>query len=161
MIKEYNWSVTVDGVPHAILCQVMNNKYVVWADDKFQKTIYRKSFQAARGGLDETLELWGKTCHFVVWPSEKVEFFVDGTSLHTHKGSERALDMSYEESIAHHKRTMRRCSWGTVLFTALACILYLAVELQGGNMSRWNGAMVVVLVLLVMNLVHIVRGWKP
>lgn len=36
----------MDGVPHAILCQVMNNKYVLWVDDKFEKTIYRKSYQA-------------------------------------------------------------------------------------------------------------------
>lgn len=110
MTKEYNWSTTVDGVPHAILCQVMNNKYVLWADDKFQKTVYRKSFQAARGGLDETLELWGKTCHFVVWLSEKVEFFVDGKSLNTQEYCENAPDISYEESVSRHERTMRRSS---------------------------------------------------
>ena len=160
MTKEHNWSATVDGVAHVILCQVMNNKYVLWVDDKFEKTVYRKSFQATRGGLDETLELWGKTCHFVVWPSEKLEFFVDGKSLNTQEGYENALDMSYEESISRHARNMRRCSWVMVLLMALACILYLVVVFQGGDVSRWNGTMVVVLVILVLNLVGIVRGRK-
>ena len=160
MIKEYNWSATVDGAAHVILCQVMNNKYVLWVDDKFEKNVYRKSFQDARGGLDETLELWGKTCHFVVWPGEKVEFFVDGKSLNTQEGYENALDMSYEEAIFRHARNMRRCSWVMVLLMALACILYLVVALQGGDMSHWNGTMVVVLVILVLNLVYIVRGRK-
>lgn len=45
MTKEYNWSTTVDGVPHAILCQVMNNKYVLWADDKFQKLSTVRTFR--------------------------------------------------------------------------------------------------------------------
>ena len=160
MTKEHNWNTTVDGVSHAILCQVMNNKYVLWVDDKFEKTVYRKNFQAARGGLDETLELWGKTCHFVVWPSEKVEFFVDGKSLNTQEDYEHALDMSYDEAISRYERTMRRYSWGMVLIMGLTCILYLAVVLQGGDMSRWNGTMVVVLVILVLNLVGIVRGRK-
>lgn len=160
MIKEHNWSATVDEVPHAILCQVMNNKYVLWVDDKFEKTVYRKSFQAVRGGLDKTLELWGKTCHFVVWPSEKVEFFVDGKSLHTQEDYEHALDMSYEEAISRHKRNMRRCSWGMVLLMTVTCILYLVVVLQGRDISRWNGTMVLVLVILVFNLVDIVRGKK-
>lgn len=158
MTKEYNWSTTVDGVPHAILCQVMNNKYVLWADDKFQKTVYRRSFQAARGGLDETLELWGKTCHFVVWPSEKVEFFVDGKSLNTQEDCENALDISYEESVSRHERTMRRSLWAVVLLIALACIFYLVMMLQGKDMSGWNGTMVVALVILAINLVGIVRG---
>ena len=160
MTKEHNWNTTVDGVSHAILCQVMNNKYVLWVDDKFEKTVYRKNFQAARGGLDETLELWGKTCHFVVWPNEKVEFFVDGKSLNTQEDYEHAPDMSYEEAISRHERTMRRCSWVMVLLIALACILYLVVVFQGGDVSRWNGTMVVVLVILVLNLVGIVRGRK-
>lgn len=49
MLKEHNWGVPVDGVVHTVLCQCMNNKYVLWVDDKFEKNIYRKSFQAARG----------------------------------------------------------------------------------------------------------------
>ena len=96
----------------------------------------------------------------MVWPSEKLEFFVDGKSLNTQEGYENALDMSYEESISRHARNMRRCSWVMVLLMALACILYLVVALQGGDMSRWNGTMVVVLVILVLNLVYIVRGRK-
>lgn len=160
MIKEHSWSATVDGVPHTILCQVMNNKYVLWVDDKFEKTVYRKSFQAAREGLDETLELWGKTCHFVVWPSEKVEFFVDGKSLNTQEDYENALDTSYEASISRHERNMRRCWWMTVLLIALACILYLAMVLQGKDMSRWNGTIVAALVILGIYLVSIVRGRK-
>lgn len=160
MTKEYNWNVTVNGVPHTILCQVMNNKYVLWIDDKFEKTVYRKSFQAARGGLDETIELWGKTCHFVVWPSENVEFFVDGKSLNTQEDDENALGMSYEESISRHERNMHRCSWVVVVLMALTCILYVAMVLQGGDMSRWNGTMVAVLVILVINLISIVRGRK-
>lgn len=29
MLKEYEWQVSVDGREHTILCQVMENKYVL------------------------------------------------------------------------------------------------------------------------------------
>ncbi|OUN24217.1 hypothetical protein [Pseudoflavonifractor sp. An85] len=159
MIKEYSWSVTVDGGPHEILCQVMNNKYVLWVDDKFEKTIYRKSFQLARGGLDETLELWGKTCHFVVWPSEKVEFFVDGRSLNVQEDDENALDTSYEATVYRFRQKMRRCSWGMAVLMTLICICFGVIAWRGVDILRWKEYIAVVLFVLGFSVIGIFR-WR-
>lgn len=160
MMKEYNWNTVVDGVPHTIVCQVLNSQYVLWIDDKFEKTVWRKMFQDIRGGLDETLELWGKTCHFVVWPGEKVEFFVDEKSLNTQEDHGYTSGMSYEEARSHHERNIRRGSWAIVLLMGFVCILYLTMVLQGEDMSRWNGTLVTVLVVFVIYLISAVRVRK-
>lgn len=158
MGKEYEWSATVDGKAHTILCQVMNNKYVLWADDKFIKNVYCKAFQRIRGGIDETLELWGKKCHFVVWQDERVEFFLDGQSLTGQGDDESAVDFSYEESLRRHQQSMRRCSWVAVIITALACVSYLVMALSGADMSGWTVTFVGALIILIINVITLLGG---
>lgn len=158
MLKEYEWQVTVDGTAHTILCQVMDNKYVLWADDEHIRTIYRKAFQRIRGGIDETLELWGKPCHFVVWQNEKIEFFYDGQSVGGQGKDQNAMDHSYEECVRRHDRTMRQCSWVVVIFMGLACASYLVLALGGRDVSGWTVTFLGALVILIVNLVRIV--WR-
>lgn len=160
MLKEHEWSVTVDGVSHTILCQVMDNKYVLWADDEHIQTIYRKAFQRIRGGIDQVLELWGKQCHFVVWQNEKVEFFLDGCSLSRKEADRWLPDATYEESRRRNDKIMRQCSWVVVIFMTLACIGYLVMALSGEDVSGWTVTFVGALVILIANLVSIFSGRK-
>lgn len=150
MEKEYQWSATVDGETHTILCQVMNNKYVLWVDDKFLKNIYRKAFQRTRGGIDETLELWGKTCHFVVGPDEWVGFFVDDQSL-----EEQDAGASYKQRMGQYKRVMLICSAAVVAITGVACMSYLALAFLGKDVSGWSGTFLAALIVLVLGIVSV------
>ncbi len=158
MLKEYEWQVTVDGSAHTILCQVMENKYVLWADDEHIQTIYRKAFQRTRGGIDKPLEVWGKKCRFVVWQDERVEFFLEGQSLTGQEDDESAVDSSYEESLRRHQRSMRRCSWVAVIITALACVSYLAMALAGVDVSGWTVTFVGALIILILNVITLLLG---
>lgn len=157
MLKEYEWQVSVDGRAHTILCQVMENKYVLWADDQHIQNIYRKAFQRTRGGIDQTLELWGKKCHFVVWQDERVEFFLGGQSLAKLGEDESAGGASYEERVRRHQRSMRRYSWVAVIIAALVCVGYLAKALSGANVSEWILGFLAVLSILVLNVI-LLRG---
>lgn len=157
MMKEYEWQVSVDGREHTILCQVMDNKYVLWADDQHVQNIYRKMFQCVRGGIDQPLELWGKKCRFVVWQDECVEFFLDGQSLAKLGEDQSAGGASYEESVRRHRRRMRRYSWEAVIIAALVCVGYLARALSGADVSEWILGFLAVLSILVLNVI-LLRG---
>lgn len=65
-MKEYCWTLEKDGETHTISCQTNGTRYILWADDDHIKTIYRKAFQNPPGSMDETLGLFGTTCHLVV-----------------------------------------------------------------------------------------------
>lgn len=160
MEKEYEWKFKENGVPHTILCQEMNNKYVLWVDDKHWKTVYRRSFQHSRGGIDEDMMLLGKPCHFVVWQNESVEFFFDGRSLNQPEEEEETEDASYEESRRRHETMMRRYYWTVVILTALICVAYFVMVLCGKDMSGWTGCFVVALVILIVHLFFLFKKRK-
>lgn len=109
MAKDYTF--LLDG--KEISCQEDGNKYFIYEGDKFVTTIYGKFF----GGVDEEVELYGKTCRFIIL-HDKPDFAADGVLLSSGK--------SYEEE--KEKRRKKACIWAYIeIFASLIVFAVMAV----------------------------------
>ena len=106
MSKEYTF--LLDG--KEVSCQEDGNKYFIYEGDKFVTTVYGKFF----GGVDEEVELYGKTCRFIIL-HDKPDFAADGVLLSSGK------------SYAEEKEKLRKkaCLWAYI--EILASLIVLAV----------------------------------
>lgn len=77
MQREYTWEVTIDGAMRRIYCRFEGNRYVLYADEDHVANIYRKSVHTMWQGMEESVNICGKECLFVVW-DERPDIVVDG-----------------------------------------------------------------------------------
>lgn len=147
--NHYNWLVELNGITHQIQCDISGNTYVLYGDDDHIKTIYRKMFQNAMGGIDEGFELFGKPCRFVV-QNEKPDIFFDGESL--------SDQIEYQHSIRKYHRTMRILNAIQCSIATIAIIAFIGLSIAGENMEHWVGAFIIAIPYAIVSFVGLLKN---
>lgn len=141
MAKEYRWKTTIAGKACTVFCVPENGRYVLYVNDDYLATVYRKAFQNMAGGIDEKIEIFGQECRFVVW-DEQVDLAVDGKFLT--KGTD------YAEAVKKQKN-MRRI----VAMIELASVPVLTAVFFLGD-QNW-GLLVAAVLFLIHGIVQLRR----
>lgn len=132
MAKEYSWVVTADGLEHRVTCSLAGNRYQIWVDDEDLTTVYLQTGKKARYGLEQKLQIGGKTCLFVVW-DQRPDLVVDGKMVQSGK--------DYDAEKAKRKKGMLRVSWIMFAF-GIAILCFVAVwavlALYNGWQHNWR-----------------------
>ena len=128
MKREFQWKVTLDGVPHRVYCRFAGDRYVLYADGVYETEILRKSAHTMWDGMEQPVTLFGKECIFVVW-DEKPDVVIDGRLIGRKRNYVKAQKRRGNRIFVGYGILFGACA---LVFVLVMCLLFMGLGAQMG-----------------------------